>query len=343
MHFFVKSVVLIKSVLVFTLLGNFCTTLASPSLADPYVVVLNTTLPQPFTYPAAIYVGNGLAYILGGSVRESSHLNTIYRFNTSDESITLAGILPGYVYTGDCVFYPEENAIFHFGGSWNVPNVLRITLSPELDRVLEIITEGTINEDNYLLFTRGAWDSSRKKAYFLGKPSYYHPGKGFFEFDPLNINVPLRLKLIENVWPFDVANVASFFDESSGKLYYLGGSKWENSEDLDSIYQFDPSDSSLTLLNVTLPYPDDNGHLFWDKENGIAYIFEDSKITHSGLMWFKPGTMEVGYIPLEHFMEYTAFRFGLAWDWDQRRMYMFGGNYENWWEHATDRIQYIQL
>ncbi|OXA38759.1 hypothetical protein Fcan01_26373 [Folsomia candida] len=315
--------------------------LSSPfALSYPDVYILNATLPMPITYTSAQYVGGNQIYILGGVTSSSTKLDTVYCFNITDESFTLVGHLPGEVYTGGSAYIPSEDVILYMGGGFRVPDLIRISLNHSEDTISSTI-EGNIG-NNDLMFTRVAWDSTRRQGYILGKPYYENPGQGFYLYDPAIENVQERLQLISGVWPGDVANVASFYDSVTDKVYFLGGIRWEGSVSLDTIYAWDPTNETLTLLEEHLPYSDTDGNLIWDQETGTAWMFHDSTMWPV-LMFFKPTTREVGSIHLEHFMEYSAIRFGMAWVPELRRIYMFGENHEEWWLYATDRIQYIQL
>lgn len=296
-------------------------------------------MPLPLTYTTAEYVGGNQIYILGGD-SSTTKLDTIYRFNITDETVTLVGHLPGLSYTGGSAFIPTEGVILLMGGGFWVPNLILISLNHTEDTISSTI-EGNIG-NNDLMFTRVAWDSTRRQGYIVGKPYYENPGQGFYRYDPAVDNVQERVQLIMDVWPWDVANVASFYDSVTDKVYFLGGYKWQGTVRQDTIYEWDPTNETLTLLEERLPIEEADGKLIWDQETGTAWMFHHSTITPM-LMFFKPETREVGSFHLEHFMDHSATRFGIAWVPEPKRMYMFGGNYEEWFEYATNRIQYIQL
>lgn len=327
---------------------------SSSVLSYPDVYILNATLPIAFTYTTAEYVGGNQIYIIGGETSESTTLDTVFRFNITDETTTLVGHLPGFASTGGCAFVPSEDVILYMGGGFWIPDLVRISLNRSGDSISSTI-EGNLGS-NHLMFTRLAWDAIRRQGYILGKPYYENPGQGFYRYDASIENVQERLQLLGDVWPWDVANAASFYDSVTDKVYFLGGIKWRGQERLDTIYEWDPVNETLTLLQERLPLQETDGKLIWDQETGTAWIFHDSnawttrgnapnlgQIEAPVLMFFKPTTREVGSLLLEHFLDHSATRFGMAWVPELKRIYMFGGNSQNWGAYATDRIQYIQL
>lgn len=162
---------------------------------------------------------------------------------------------------------PDSGTLYTFGGFENGP----------LDDVLAQGIRPSGDPDNALLVDRlpsprsrstAFWATTNDRAYIFGGQFGIFPDLDeIVEFNP-SASAGSRIRRLSTRLPVNLASAVSFFDETTGRGYVLGGS-----DSAGRIYRFNPANGGLEVLPDSLGTSLYNPTLAWDGAAGVAYIF----------------------------------------------------------------------
>ena len=205
------------------------------------VMIIETTLPKVLYSSAAATVDKNV-YIFGGTTAEYVNSNTIYKFDTTTETITMLNtVLPtGTKEMGCCSF---GNIIYLFGGNNGSTSGSTITTIYKFDTTTETIT---------MLSTTIPTSLSGMGVAIIGSNVYLFGGssKGtwqttIYKFDTTTETITtLSATLPTKLGKMGIATVGS-------NVYLFGGTGGTGGT--KPIYKFDTTTETITTLSATLP------------------------------------------------------------------------------------------